>query len=363
MIRAITIALLTTVAPTAYAACLGYVAYPADAAYAELFPASSAIHAAVQQDTIPRVGEYRVYTGSGEVVSLDEVVAEMADKEVVLIGESHNDLTAHLLEVELLSRAFTAHGPAYSEDGAGRQVTLSLEMFERDVQYILDEYLQDRITEDQFRKSSRPWTEYETDYRPLVEFAKQEGLSVIAANAPRRYANLVTREGRGALMELSSQALATLPPLPYGMPSSAYEDQWRMAMVDAMEDMRERCPMPPAMANAMQRDSAGPAMPMASHATASNPLHAQALWDASMAFSISEHLMRQPDALVLHMVGSFHVERGTGTPEHLARYRPGTSTMIVVMRPVEDVDRFDPDRDGENEDFVKIGRASCRERV
>jgi len=62
--------------------------------------------------------------------------------------------------------------------------------------------------------------------------------------------------------------------------------------------------------------------------------------------------MQKPDALVLHMVGSFHVERGTGTPEHLTRYRPGTSTMIVVIRPVEDIDLFDPERDGENEDFV-----------
>jgi uncharacterized iron-regulated protein len=307
---------------------------------------------ASQQDAIPRVGEYRVYTGSGELVSLDEVVAAMADKEVVFIGESHNDLTGHLIEAELLSRAFTAHGPAYSEAGAARKVTLSLEMFERDVQYVVDEYLQDLITEDQFQKSSRPWTEYETDYRPLIEFAKQEGLAVIAANAPRRYANRVTRHGREALLELSSQALTTLPPLPYGLPSAPYQEQWRMAMVEAMEDMRERCPMPPAMLHAAQSDSARPAMPMASHATASNPLHAQALWDAAMAYSISEHLMKQPDALVLHMVGSFHVERGTGTPEHLARYRPGTSTIIVVMRPVENVELFDPERDGENEDFV-----------
>ena len=215
-----------------------------------------------------------------------------------------------MIEVELLSRAFTAHGRAYAEDEEPRAVALSLEMFERDVQYVVDEYLQDLITEDQFQKSSRPWSEYETDYRPLIELAKQEGLAVIAANAPRRYANRVTREGRDALEDLSPKALATLPPLPYGMPSAEYEAQWRMAMVEAMEDMRERCP-PPAMPQAEPQDSERRTMPMMSHATASNPLHAQALWDASMAYSISEHLIRWPDNLVLHMVGSFHVERGT----------------------------------------------------
>ena len=93
-------------------------------------------------------------------------------------------------------------------------------------------------------------------------------------------------------------------------------------------------------------------MPMSSHASSSNPLNAQALWDASMAYAISNFLMRQPNALVLHMVGAFHVERGTGTPEHLNRYRPGTASMIVVIRPVENVEAFDPERDGEGESFI-----------
>ena len=87
----------------------------------------------------------------------------------------------------------------------------------------------------------------------------------------------------------------------------------------------------------------------------------QALWDATMAYSIAEHLLRNPGALVLHMVGSFHVARGTGIPEHLEGYRPGTSQVIVVMRPVDDVEAFDPERDGENEDFVILtDRAQTR---
>ena len=308
--------------------------------------------ASVQQDTVPRVGEYRVFTGSGEKVSLDAVVNTMAGKEVVFIGESHDDLTGHHVELELLSRAFAAYGSEKGTSATARPVTLSLEMFERDVQYIVDEYLQDQITEDQFRSSSRPWPEYETDYRPLIEFAKEHGLDVVAANAPRRYANRVTRFGRDALLDLSPRALESLPPLPYGMPSDQYREQFQTAMVEAMEEMRERCPMPTSMQRAHTADSAPSAAPMMSHAMSSDPLNAQALWDASMAYSISDYLKQKPDALVLHMVGSFHVERGTGTPEHLERYRPGTSTMIVVIRPVENIELFDPERDGENEAFV-----------
>ena len=82
------------------------------------------------------------------------------------------------------------------------------------------------------------------------------GLAVVAANAPRRYANRVTRLGREALLDLSSQAQAALPPLPYGLPSAQYREQFQMAMVEAMQEMRDRCPVPPAMERAANTDSA-----------------------------------------------------------------------------------------------------------
>ncbi len=340
--------------PAASRAYAAVAAFDAGSAHSSLGCSASQATLLPQADTIPRVGEYRVYTGSGEVTSLEAVVTAMATKEVILIGESHNDLTGHHIEKELLSKVQAAYGSGATESRVTRPVTLSLEMFERDVQHVVDEYVNDLITEDQFLKSSRPWTEYDTDYRPLVEFAKEHGLKVLAANAPRRYANMVTRLGREALRDLSPRALETLPPLPYGMPSAEYELQWRQAMVDAMEELRERCPPPSPMAHGTGPDSAPHQMPMMAHKRSSNPLHAQALWDASMAYSITQHLMRQPDALVLHMAGSFHVERGTGTPEHLQRYRPGTAMMIVVLRPVEDVGAFDPERDGQHEDFVVL---------
>ena len=82
------------------------------------------------------------------------------------------------------------------------------------MQIVLDEYLNGLISEDHFLLSSRPWKNYKTDYRPLVEIAKQNKLSVIAANAPRRYVNMVSRNGRDSLNGLSKQAKEWLAPLP-----------------------------------------------------------------------------------------------------------------------------------------------------
>ena len=83
-----------------------------------------------------------------------------------------------------------------------------------------------------------------------------------------------------------------------------------------------------------------------------NQLHSQVLWDATMAYWINDQLVRHPDALVLHMVGSFHVARGTGIPEQLERYRPGTSSIIVMMRAVEDINTFEAAPGGTWGDFV-----------
>jgi uncharacterized iron-regulated protein len=276
------------------------------------------------------------------------VVAAIGQHQVVFIGETHDDPTAHMLQAELLERALAVDGAGATrgvagEAGAGaRRVALSLEFFERDVQPIMDEYLAGLITEAAFLRDSRPWPRYATDYRPIVELAKAHGLDVIAANAPRRYVNRVTRLGRESLDALPPHALEVLPPLPYGEPSAAYRDQWIQVIARVMEQEGLKCGIPVAHAPA----------PVGAHGNMGNQLHSQVLWDASMAWWVARYLEANPDALVLHVAGGFHVARGTGTPEHLEAYRPGTRAMIVMIRPVEDVDIFQPAPDGEWGDFV-----------
>lgn len=278
---------------------------------------------------------YRVFTASGARASLDDMVDAMATVDVVLVGEEHDDRIGHRLQAELLRRAFTRYGgagPAELPDGHpeipgtredSRPVVLSLEMFERDVQGVVEEYLRGVITEEHFRASARPWEHYEADYRPLVEFARAHRLPVVAANAPRRYVNLVSREGREGLRRLSPEALESLPPLPYPEPSEAYVAEWE-ALMGGMDAHR----MPP------------------------SALDAQALWDATMAYWISQALEEWPDALVLHMAGSFHVQSRTGIPEALARYEPRVRILVVVAQSVADVEAFDPEEHAGLGDFV-----------
>ncbi|PYS91685.1 MAG: hypothetical protein DMF64_11415 [Acidobacteria bacterium] len=262
---------------------------------------------ALPQDAPQVGGNYHIYDAAGKTATLDQVIEAVTANEVVFIGETHNDQTAHLIERQLLEGAY-AHLAQGSDKQNERRLVLSLEMFERDVQTALDEYLAGLITEPQFLASSRPWKNYQTDYRPLIEFARAHELSVVAANAPERYVNRVARLGRDSLKALSPDALAWLAPLPYPAASPAYTAKFNEAM-------------------------GGGEM----HGTHGNPylLDAQVLRDTTMAHSIAAQSKRQKHALILHVTGIFHTESRLGTPEQLHTYRPQTRVLVLTIVPAQ----------------------------
>ncbi|MFN2455411.1 MAG: ChaN family lipoprotein [Pyrinomonadaceae bacterium] len=284
-------------------------------------------------------GAYRVFTATGKPAALKDVIEAMGAADAVFIGEQHNDPTAHRLEAELLQAATERYGRGAAANATARNVVLSLEMFERDVQTPLDEYLAGLIAERHFLAGSRPWNNYATDYRPLVEFARERKLPVIAANAPERYVNRVGRLGAASLMELSGTAKHWLAPLPYKFASPAYAAKF---------------------AQFMNADTAGHAM---HGGGASKVLEAQALRDATMGFAIAEKLKAAPKALVLHVNGGFHSAGRLGVPEQLLGYRPQTRLMVVDIVPSDGFDEasaFRSGQSGQPGDFVIVTNASIQ---
>lgn len=293
--------------------------------------------AAAAGDSLAEGVDYRIFDRRGNPISLAALVASAARDEVLLVGEEHDDMVAHRLQQMILDGVVEE----LRADVPARKVVLSLEMFERDVQYILDEYLAGLISEEHFLQSSRPWDHYEARYRPLVEAAKEGGIPVVAANAPRRYVNRVTSEGPGSLEDLSHEARRFLPPLPYPGPSDVYRAQWDSVMAAAMEE---------AGGEQGRKYSVNP-----------NAIHSQALWDAAMAHSVTRALVRSLDGFVVHVSGSFHVAKGTGIPERIADYRPGTTITTLVLTKVDDVAAWSAEDHGPLADFVILTRRAERE--
>lgn len=260
---------------------------------------------------------FRVFDGKGNAATLDLIAKMMGENDAVFLGEQHDDAVGHAVQFEIFKQAVSQ----YSSE---RTVALSLEMFERDVQTVLDEYLEGLISESHFLLSSRPWGNYKTDYRPLVEFAKERKLDVIAANAPRRYVNMVSRNGREALNSLSKQAKAWIAPLPYGEPSEAYSNKFKALMGPSAEAQ-------------MGLDKI---------------LASQTLWDATMAHSVAKYVKNKKKPLVIHLNGSFHTEGRLGMVEHLMKYRSKTKILVVTIRYENDFTTFDTSKHAGLGDFV-----------
>ena len=105
---------------------------------------------------------YKVYRGDGTPSSLNDVFEAAGKAVVTFVGEEHDDPVAHYLELEVFKSLPKANAVLAME-------MLAMEMFERDVQSVLDEYLNGIITEEHLIASGRAWPGYKTDYRPLVD--------------------------------------------------------------------------------------------------------------------------------------------------------------------------------------------------
>jgi uncharacterized iron-regulated protein len=265
---------------------------------------------------------YRIYTATGAPATLDDLVAAMREADVVILGEQHDDATTHALQLQLFQAATEFEQPT----------ALALEMFETDVQPVLDEYLAGLVRERDFLAAARPWGNYLTDYRPLVEHAREQGLPVIAANAPQRYVSRVSRLGPASLADLDAGAHATLPP-DVAPASDALAAEFNALMSGMMGHGSSDTDSTTSAAGAVHGSAPGLA----------NLLAAQNLRDASMGRTIATFLDTHPGYRVVHLNGTFHSEGGLGVPEHLARYRPGTRTLVVTARPDDDFPALDPE--------------------
>ncbi|MCK9610333.1 MAG: ChaN family lipoprotein [Candidatus Cloacimonas sp.] len=236
--------------------------------------------------------EYRIVDSrTGKTLSLQQMANELKKYDLIFFGEDHDNATLHKLERELVPLLDTK-----------RELILSLEMFERDVQSDLDAYIEGWLTEDEFLAKSRPWSNYKDDYRPLIEYAKQKKLTVIAANIPRSIAGKMARTGPDFTDTLPEEDKKWLP-----NKISYPDDSYKKAFLETLENMHS-----PMMNN--------------------NPdwlYQAQCLKDETMAESIVNALKMKPKARVLHFNGDFHSRYFSGTVSRVQEILPKKKIAVI----------------------------------
>lgn len=224
---------------------------------------------------------YKIYdTKAKQEVPVHAIVTAFSNVDVLFFGEEHNDSIGHLVEKTILEESYEL---------LGCKLVLSMEMFETDVQVVLDEYLAGFIKEKNLKKEARAWGNYD-DYKPMVEYAKEHNIKVVAANTPARYVGSVSRNGLDVLDKLSPAAKKFLPPLPIDTATGQYYNKF-------VEIMGEHAMMP------------GVQM-----------FQSQNLWDATMAYSVYKTLKKNKGSKVYHLNGKFHTDEKLGIPAQLKNY-------------------------------------------
>jgi uncharacterized iron-regulated protein len=239
---------------------------------------------------------YVLYDKKGRKVKYGKMLRDLSRKDFVLFGELHNNAISHWLQLELTK-----------DCDASRDLILAFEMLEQDNQEAVNRYLQGAINQKGLDTAARLWRNYNTDYAPLVNYARDNKIKVVASNIPRRYASMVFGGGFAALDTLPEKEKAWIAPLPI-----AYDPE-----LPGYKKMLEMMP-----------GHGGDNLP-----------RAQAVKDATMAhFSLKAY---EPGKLLIHFNGAYHSENYEGILWYLQKQAPQLKYATITTVVQKDISKLD----------------------
>lgn len=241
------------------------------------------------QDQEFQLETYAFYDSSGAPLTFNQVINTLTETEVILFGELHNDAMVHYLQLRIINTLMS-----------NNELVLGGEFFERDDQLKIDEYLSGLVPARNFESEAKLWTNYKTDYKPILDLAKDSGMTFIATNVPRRYAAMVAKSGLDVLKSTTlKEARPYLPDLPveFSLATPKYQE---------MLDM-------------MGGHSSDPEL----------IVQAQALKDATMAESIYNNL--QKNSIFIHINGDFHSASYGGIYWYLKKLKPKLNIKTIKV--------------------------------
>jgi uncharacterized iron-regulated protein len=263
---------------------------------------------------------YRIFNAKGRMVNYDDLLKAAKSSDVIFFGELHKNPIIHWLEFELTKDLYSAKGA---------DLVIGAEMFEVDNQLLINEYISKMIRKKDFESEAKLWGNYKSDYAPIVDFAREKGIKVIATNIPRRFAALVNLKGFEGLDSINAMQRGMIAPLPIKYPDTlaCYAN----------------------IGKATGNDD------MASHAMM-NLGKAQAIKDATMAHFIVKGGAFEGKT-ILHLNGTYHSDNYEGIVWYLRQAIRKTSLELKILTIAsltqENVDTISA-QDAARADFIVI---------
>lgn len=260
--------------------------------------------AAQAQDKQP----YQLYTKEGKKTTYNKLLKKSGEAQVVLFGEYHDNSLVHWLQLEFTKDMSTQ-----------TYLVLGAEMFETDNQDELQQYLDGKIDQKALDTVARLWSNYKTDYKPIVDYAKENNIPFIATNVPRRYASQVYKQGIESLELLSDEEKSWIAPLPipYDGTLPGYKKMIEMMGGHGGENMPK----------------------------------AQAVKDATMAHFIAENI--RDDYVFIHFNGTYHSDNFEGISWYLKQKDPDVKVITISSVSQKDVSKLEEENMGKA-DFILV---------
>jgi uncharacterized iron-regulated protein len=224
-------------------------------------------------------------------MNLGDIVRNVSDKKVLYLGEQHDKYEHHVAQFEAIRELQLK----------GHKIAIGMEMFQRQFQKALDDYIEGRTEEREFLRSSQYFRRWGFDYnlyKDILRFAREQKIPVVALNMRSEIVEKVSKKGIDSLSEEESREL----------PES-------MDMTN--EDYRER------LKEVFDRHKAAGGMDFA------NFYQSQIIWDETMAESVDNYLKRNPERQMVVLAGGGHLAFGSGIPARAFR-RNGFDYAILL---------------------------------
>ncbi len=247
---------------------------------------------------------FQYFTQEGKIIKYSQVIDACKDADIVFFGELHNNSIAHWMELEVTKDLFVA---------TDSSIVLGAEMFEADNQLIMDEYFSGKIKQKNFEDEMRLWSNYKTDYKPLIEFAKKNNVRFVATNIPRRYASAVNKTGLQGLEEFSDEAKRFIAPLPIPFDGELkiYKEMMEMMKGSGMDHVTD------------------------------NIVKAQAVKDATMAHFILQNMKK--GHTFIHYNGAYHSQDFQGIVWYINQAQPNLKIVTISAVEQESIENLSKD--------------------
>ncbi len=238
--------------------------------------------------------------------SADALLGRMASRPVVLLGEGHDIPEHHRWQLHTVA-ALHARQP---------RMVMAFEMFPRAVQPALDRWVRGELSEAELLRATdwkRNWGYDPEMYLPLFHFARMHRIPMLALNVDREFTREVGAKGYDGLPAERRGDV--------GRPAAALKDY---------EDFLFSSFAQHGSGDGARRDD--PAF--------RRFLETQLVWDRAMAERIAAARARDPQALVVGIMGTGHLMNGWGVPHQLRDLGVKDPAVLLPWEPENDCRRL-----------------------